>query len=268
MIILVLIGLQICTAAMAAEKKTWFSGKEDGWFFYKEKPAPPKLMPEEPRTHEPSIPSSEASKPAHQRIKEHGERLLGHAMVNPTEENVRAYMIYQKAMLDGADRFSKVWERVLAKNPDLYLKNFSSEGTSDDISKNIKILAKEAGIFFFFRSDCPHCHKQVFSIKQLQERYGFRVLAVSLDGGVIPELQSITKVDNGISQRVGIKAVPAIYLAFPEENRFEPISQGGYLSIIDIERRLSQYVQVEMAKKDDIFGIPGLSADLNDLVPR
>jgi len=57
------------------------------------------------------------SKPAHQRIKETGEMILGNAMVNPTEENVRAYMEYQKKMLDDANRFSQVWERVLAKYP-------------------------------------------------------------------------------------------------------------------------------------------------------
>ena len=242
-----IIVLSICVmflagATAAAEEKTWFSRKDEGWFFYKSTPPPPK---ERPRREKSTPEKQEAnSKPAHQRIKETGEMILGNAMVNPTEENVRAYMEYQKKMLDDANRFSQVWERVLAKYPDLYLSQYASEQVAADMTAGIKALAAKTGLFFFFRSDCPHCHREAEAIIVLREKYGFGIFAVSLDGGGMPGLEGITVADNGISENLSVNAVPAIYLAYPEEDRFEPVSQG-YLSLIDIERRLYHYAQME-----------------------
>lgn len=262
MAVLALTMFLFVTVAAAAENKNWFTRKDEGWFFYKSKPAPPKEIPPEPKKATPQVGSGE-SKPAHQRLKEHGELLLGKAMVNPTEENVREYMTFQKRMFDGADKFSQIWERVLANNPNLYLQEHYAEDVATGMGKDIKKLAKSAGVFFFFRSDCPYCHKQVNAINDLQRRYGFKVLAVSMDGGMIPGLQNVRK-DNGIAANLGIKAVPAIYLAYPEENKFEPISQGGYLSIVDIERRMSQYVQIE-SEPDDYQGLSDLVSELNNM---
>lgn len=254
------IVIQICAVALAENSERWFNRKDEGWFWYKSKPIPPEEIPSELLAGIPPVRESN-SKPAHQIIKEEGERLLGEAMVNPTEENVKTYMVYNKMMLDGASKFTKVWERVLAQNPELYLSAFYSEDVSTNSQKNVDKLAQEAGIFFFFRSDCPHCHKQVTSLLQLKEKYGFNVLAVSIDGGTIPAIRDITRMDNGISARLGIKAVPALYLGYPDKDKFEPISQGGYLAINDLERRLSHYAQLQEKPQGNYISLPDLSAN-------
>jgi len=40
---------------------------------------------------------------------------------------------------------------------------------------------------FFFRGACPYCHKFAPLLKAFADRYGFRLVDVSLDGGGLPE---------------------------------------------------------------------------------
>ncbi|MEN6621671.1 MAG: conjugal transfer protein TraF [Smithella sp.] len=239
-IIMFMMLVPYASSAIAADGKSFFTRKDEGWFFYKKKPVPPK----EQKKSETRIETKEDTKTEAEKIREHGEKLLGQAMVRPTEENVKAYMEYQRRMMDGANRFAKVWERVLAKNPDLYLAEHYSEDVVGDMKKEIRQLASKTGIFFFFSSGCQYCHQQADVILTLKHKYGFKVLAISLDGGDMPQLRGMTIADNGISINLNISTVPAIYLAYPEENRFEAISQG-YLPFNDIERRLYHYAQME-----------------------
>jgi len=244
-IITFILVLLITVPASAENGNNWFEKKNEGWFFYKTKPKPPKKAPKEEISVPAPVQPPTPVKPDHVRIREHGELLLGNAMVNPTEGNVKKYMEYQKEMMDAAERFSRVWERVLAQSPDLQANEYYSEDVQGTIQREIDKLARNTGIFFFFSSDCPHCHKQVGPIMELQRKYGYKIIAVSMDGGVIPQVEHITVPDNGISARLNIQSVPAIYLATPSTDKIDPISQGGYLSLLDIERRLYYYVQLQ-----------------------
>ncbi len=230
-----------------ANAASWFTSKDEGWYFYRGKPLPPKEEAQEDHPVEavpvPS-PAPQQRKTDAEMVKEFGEKLLGQAMVNPTEDNVKTYMLYQKRMMDGANQFAQVWERVLAKNPDLYLATHYSEDVTANMQKGIEDLARRAGIFFFFSSTCPHCHRQAPAILELKQKYGFQVIAVSMDGGDMPILRGMVAPDNGISANLGIGTVPAIYLAYPGEDRFEAISQG-YLPYNDIERRIYHYAEIK-----------------------
>jgi thiol-disulfide isomerase/thioredoxin len=48
----------------------------------------------------------------------------------------------------------------------------------------MKNIAREHGLIFFFRSDCPYCHQYAPTLKLLSEMYGIEVLGVSIDGAV------------------------------------------------------------------------------------
>ncbi|WP_369686146.1 conjugal transfer protein TraF [Photobacterium leiognathi] len=50
-----------------------------------------------------------------------------------------------------------------------------------------KEIGDKAGIFFFFRSDCPFCHKQMPLIALLEKNFGFTIKPVSLDGKPLPD---------------------------------------------------------------------------------
>lgn len=66
--------------------------------------------------------------------------------------------------------------------------------------------------------------------------YGFRIKAVSLDGGVYPDFPDAL-MDNGISVRLGVDSVPAIFLAFPDEKRFERLS-AGIVTFAELKERV------------------------------
>ena len=230
-----------------AEAYRWHDRKDEGWFFYKDPPPEetPKPLKPEPAPAPPPITSPfHPAKNRALQIKELGEILMSEAIVNPTEENVKKYMVYQKRMMDGSHRFAQVWDRVLMSNPDLYLAEHHTEDVQDNITKSLEILAEKTGIFFFFTSNCPHSHRQVPTILELQRKYDFKVIAISVDGGIMPGLETITRPDNGISASIGIRTVPSLVLAYPSEDRFAPIGEG-FMKTIDVERRLYNYAEMD-----------------------
>ena len=87
--------------------------------------------------------------------------------------------------------FADVWRRVVWQNPDLNYelkrpvnnaaiaaytsaRKTAEKRTLDDINK-------EWGLFFFFRSDCPYCHRLAPTLKFLTDTYGITVFPVSVD---------------------------------------------------------------------------------------
>jgi thiol-disulfide isomerase/thioredoxin len=42
-------------------------------------------------------------------------------------------------------------------------------------------------IFFIFKGSCPYCHKYSPVLKSFQNKYGITIMAISLDGGALPD---------------------------------------------------------------------------------
>lgn len=224
----------------------WWQKKDEGWFFYNDPEKTP-VAPEEKQ--EPAVePKAEPAKeqPAtppmleSELLKRKGEELLSHAVTNPTEENVQAYMVHNKQMMDMADRFSIMWQAMLMKYPDLY-KQVSTEGVARETEETVRSLRSTAAILFIYSSTCPFCQKTAPVIAAFQDKYDFTVLPITIDGIPLPELPN-TLPDNGIAARLGVETVPAIYLAFPSEDRFERVATG-FLSLTELERKISQLTE-------------------------
>jgi conjugal transfer pilus assembly protein TraF len=86
-------------------------------------------------------------------------------------------------------------------------------------------LARDNGILFFFRSDCPHCHRFAPVLKLFAETYGFSVIAVSMDGKGIPEYP-YPKPDHELASRLNISTVPAIFMVNPDSNAVATVGYG------------------------------------------
>ena len=131
------------------------------------------------------------------KLREEVEQKRALAILKPTPENLKAYIVAQEALMDRASVFSDVWRRVIWANPDLnyQLRNPSNNAAIQvrDSQRNkregetLTAIAKEWGLFFIFRSDCPYCHRLAPTLKFLSEQYGITVFPVSLDGGGLPE---------------------------------------------------------------------------------
>ena len=165
---------------------------------------------------------------------------------NPTPENVEAYFLIQRYVLDRANNFADMAQRIVVGNTALdetMRRPLSNPGATAanlnyaaQTQKMMKKVAEHAGLWFFYKSDCRYCEAQAPIIGFL-EREGFPVLAVSLDGG---ELQSKkfanTFQDAGHAAQLGVTATPAMFLV-STEGKFDLLGMS-VLNLNDLRARI------------------------------
>ncbi len=210
---------------------------------------PPDAEPDEDATEKPKpkVTSEEdEAVAALKKLREDAERKRALAIVKPTPENLKSYIVTQEALMDRASVFSDVWRRVIWANPELnyQLRNPSNNAAIQvhDAQRALKEtetlagIVKEWGIFFIFRSDCPYCHRMAPTLKFLSEQYGIVVFPVSLDGGGLPEYPNPSR-DNGMAASIGASVVPLMVLGNVKDHRLLPIG-SGVLSAQEIVERI------------------------------
>lgn len=217
----------------------WWYQRDKGWFFYED----PVVIkePEDAKKETPPVKKEEAPLGT-ETLRKEGEKLLSKAMLEPSELNIKNYMEHQKKMLDLSHKFAHMWQRVLMKYPELYV-HASTEGVYEDTKKAIAELGKKAGLFFFYSTQCPHCVNMASVIKEFRRKHDFSIIPITVDGRVLPEFPD-TLFDNGLSIVLNVQTVPAIFLAYPGEDRFEHIATGA-IHLSDLERRLYYYAITE-----------------------
>ena len=180
------------------------------------------------------------------KLREDAEKKRALAIVKPTPENLKSYIVAQEALMDRASVFSDVWRRVIWANPELnyQLRNPSNNSAIQvrDVQRTRKeaetlaSLVRDWGLYFFFRSDCPYCHRMAPTLKFLSEQYGIAVFPVSLDGGGLPEFPNPSR-DNGMAASLGVSVVPLVVLGNIKDRRLLPIG-SGVLSAQEIVERI------------------------------
>ena len=184
------------------------------------------------------------------------EQKLHTAIVEPTQENIISYIIAQKALMDQSQRFSESWQRVVMTTPSLdetlihpidqNARHVYYGEKNKEITKRIKDLSQEYGLFFFFKKTCPYCHHFAPVVKHFAEKYGWSVLAVSLDGGRLPEFP-YARHDNGIAARLQVTHIPALIALHPQSGQTIPLAYG-LVSESEIERRVELLTQIPTFK--------------------
>ncbi len=168
------------------------------------------------------------------------------AVVHPTPDNIKAYMAAQKVEIDRASFFADVWRRVLWQNAGLNyeLKNPMNNSAIKVAARERKVketrtmtdLAREWGLFFFFRGDCPYCKHMVPTLQWIARQYDVTILPVSLDGATIEGLPPSVR-DNGLSAQLGVEAVPLFVLGNVKTHKMV-ILGSGVLSLEDFVERI------------------------------
>lgn len=230
-----------------------------GWSFYCEPPVP---EPEEETAPEPqpaptpqTPPSKEEDKyPSTTKMMEFRamvEDIKHKAVLDPTPQNVLAYMEVNKLMADKAGEFTDVWQRVLFETPhldanvDYPLASVGSDVYQDQKrviqEETLKNVAQTSGILFVFEDDtkCGICRKQGEVLKGIEQMYGISILAVSRDGGR-NQYYPNARVDNGRLAELGITAeefpAPTMALINPETSQLEMIGSGILTADVLLER--------------------------------
>ena len=175
------------------------------------------------------------------------------AVVHPTPENIKSYMAAQKVEIDRAGFFADVWRRVLWQNAELNfeLKNpmnnsaikVNTRERGGKETSTMTALAKEWGIFFFFRGDCAYCKHMIPTLQWITRQYDMTILPISLDGSTIDGLPPSVK-DNGLSQQLGVEVVPLFVMGNVKTKKMV-ILGSGVLSLQDFVERIYVLTQTK-----------------------
>lgn len=222
-----------------------------GWLWYRDPSVAPKPKPPTPPKARPAQGAGTAGPATWSTawIRATLPRLLDQAVQNPTPDNVRAYLALQKLSVNRAQNYAEMAKMVTQSDASLdentrypsasAAAQATTERAQQGLVSGLQALSKSAGLFFFFRSDCPYCHRDLSVLRTLQLMTGIKIIAVSLDGaGIDDSLFPRYLIDNGQAARLGIRATPAFFLVRPP-NMSDVVEIGqGYLSLDELETRI------------------------------
>ncbi|MEM4409839.1 MAG: conjugal transfer protein TraF [Candidatus Caldarchaeum sp.] len=237
--IVILVLLSLSTLKGRSEDYRYFDEHHRGWFWYeiikelREKKV--ELPYVQPQTQTPTV----------EDIRKKGEELFNRAVLDPTPENVREYMAYQKLMLDRSQQFAEVWRSTLWENPqiDETVRHPTSSlgiqlATAEDKNSMREVITRLSQIgelIFFFTSTCPYCREESRLLKILEQNYSIGIMAVSLDGAGLPGWGDY-QVDRGQARNLGVTEVPALFLLVPPDKVIRVST--GLVSYDELEKRL------------------------------
>ena len=278
----VLIGLALAFtsyglfAQTVTNQDNFFQRKGEGWYWYQD----PVLQKEQseiqsiPMLEQPPSRIKKKAKPVksseHQPfsaawVREMLPKYRDAMWTEPTPENVKAYFLLQRFAIDRSQKVAEVAQSVIGNRflDENFRRPISGFGNQFVDQKNVALrkevlqkIGKDAGLFFFFRSDCPYCERQAPLLELFERMNNVDVLAISVDGG---NLQSIkfksVEVDHGQAQMLGIQRTPALFLVARNKVGtfdFEPIGEG-LLSMPEIEERIFIAAHRRGLISDDVF---------------
>jgi conjugal transfer pilus assembly protein TraF len=251
-------------AEMSPGAIRFYERSAEGWFWYAEEPPEPEEPEPEPEAPPPPVPapplaeSAEPEQPAPTTpagpaplsaawLRANLERYRDQAIDDPSPSNVALYLYLQRLVLDKAERFAEATQRAVWSDPLLdettrrplatFAANLVNREAGAAREAALREIAKTAGLWFFYRADCPYCEAQAPLLDLLRTRYGLSVRAIALDGRPLPGGFFPTfATDAGQAKALGVVSTPALFLVRPPDG-VVPIAQG-VLSLAELQERL------------------------------
>lgn len=248
----------------AQETPYWRRAKE-GWFWQKDPPPAVKpKVPEAAPAPAPVLSADERDLAELNEFKARLERALNVATQNPSEANVMRYLEMLTQARQKASVFADTAQAVAVRMP--WIDNTLTGGgrpsqptaqraydsiQMQDRDQLLREMAQSYGLYFFFRRNCAYCHVQGPMLKQFQQKYGFTVYAVTLDGGSLPDFPGAVQ-DSGLAEKVadamGVPTqhfvVPAVVLARPSTREVVPVGFGA-MTMDQMAERVAMVVRVK-----------------------
>lgn len=200
-----------------------------GYWFYCEKP-------KAARKSEPQAPPPNAVSKLDAITAELRE-LKARAILEPTNENVTAYVRFQRAQLDRASLFSDVWQRAIWQDPELDYtlqrpvstlgKRQWQDARTSERNNVMQNLGRRYGLFYFFAQGCGACEVMSPIVQSVAGTWSITVRAISTDGGPSRHFPNYT-VETTQRSKMGLepKITPAVVLWDAELRRAIPIGYG------------------------------------------
>jgi conjugal transfer pilus assembly protein TraF len=202
-----------------------------GRWFYCERPQPAE---HEPPTAPPPAPSAAEQLEA---VTAELRELKARAILDPTPENVTAYIRFQRAQLDRASLFGDVWQRAIWQTPELDYTLQRPVGTlakqqwldtrKADRDRALSQLGRRYGLFYFFAQSCGACRVMSPIVKAVADTHNITVRAISTDGGPSETFpRYIVETNQRAAMGLTGKVTPAVVLFDSATRQAIPIGYG------------------------------------------
>ena len=201
-----------------------------GYWFYCARPKPPERVEPQPLDQQSATSRLDA-------ITATLRELKAKAILEPTAENVTAYIRFQRRQLDQASLFSDVWQRSIWQEPDL---DYTLQRPVSTLGKRawqdnrkterdgvMAHLSERYGLFYFFAQSCGACEVMSPIVQGVATTWHITVRAISTDGGPSRHFPRYT-VETNQRQRMGLDPgiTPAVVLWDAAAKRAIPIGYG------------------------------------------
>ena len=229
----------------------FYNQRSKGWFWHEPEPLPePEQKKQEPQptTTQPTKPEQQALNS--EWLKANLDRLTMQAVDNPTHENLAAYAYANRLMMDLGSRFSSRMMEFMTLEQELQestRRPFTTVGLNEFAGERgkakkeiMETLKAKTHIWLFFSSQCSFCVKQIPILNYLQRETGIPILAISMDGGVLPGMENFEIVyDEGlrVSEQFGVSSTPTMHFVVNDKKVPIPLTVG-LNSYEEIEKRL------------------------------
>ena len=219
---------------------SFYEDKARGWFWYEETEVEPEIEEIEsvPVLAPEPIPITAPILSPSEQLKAQGvalENAMATAILAPTPENYVEYLALSKAVQEQSQTFATGFSQAIALNPAYDYSLESPNNTQAIVANNdknnkennaaIAAMANETALLFFFRSDCPYCHRFAPIVKKFSGFFGFTVIPISLDNKGLPEYP-YPKENLQLVHQLDIKVVPAVALMKPSTNELAIVGFG------------------------------------------
>ncbi|XP_043212676.1 protein TraF-like [Amphibalanus amphitrite] len=242
-----LIALALPAKAERVSDNWCNDGIQDSWHFYCDPEPEPEeeLLPEPEAASAPPAPEPreepEEILTARERLAIFSERVeeaKAEAILNPTVENLVAYMRIQKEMIDRAENFQKTWQLALFGTPDLdhnTVYPLTNPGVFDyqdrqRLEREAKLAEISQSHVIMFVTEhpdiCYTCETQTGIVRELIDQHATAVFVVSKDGyryAAFPDAE----IDRGQLESLGLADNPTPFFAIIEPATGE-VSQIGH----------------------------------------
>lgn len=219
--VVMLIGL--CMVGVA--RGDFFNQHDRGWFCFEQK------TNEEAQKRGGSFVSSSQIL---EQFRKDMDESKAEMIVHPSVETVERYLLSQNRMFKQADEVEKAWQMALLVHPELNLVKdmpISDVGirmrATEERRANmllLSMLSKEFKLLFFYRSECQYCISFAATLEAFAVKNGFKVAAVTLDGGQLERFPA-TRNDE-LVEKLRITSTPALLLYSEERGVAAPVAHG------------------------------------------
>ena len=224
----------------------WLDRKSEGWSCFESlNKKPPEKKEENKQVPKKQLSREDKLLQKLAKYKEDLDRAKKVAIVSLDDRDIYKFHAMKNQMLAHAISFEEKSRKIMYLNRELDLTNIkpvNQIGRSlqekirrKNITKLMQKLAKEWGFFYFYQSGCEVCKEYAPVIKGFAEKYGFEVMAISIDGQKIKEFPN-SVVDQGQAQHLGVTHTPTVFFVNP--NTDEKIAIYSIRSYSEIEDRI------------------------------